>query len=207
MRDQSILSFLWLAVFSTIFAGVASGQGDQCFPANGIITFSTTVKVREEPDFLSELRGTLPANAAYRISDSLLTADGCWVEIGVEWVFAPDKYIKGIAAGPATGSSASDICFDSSAAYVTGRMNIREEATTRSNIIKQAEPRTVYRVRGSFQGDTWCWLELYGTRGWMAYTDYISEDISSVLPSIEIEGHTWLTSKLSQTPLCSAEYA
>ena len=196
MRDQSILLLILLGVCSTIFAGVAYGQGDQCPTANSIVTFSTSVKIRKEPDFSSQLQGSVPGNVAYKISDSLRKAEGCWVKIGVEWVYAPEKYIQEVVAGPATGNTASDNCFSGSEAYVTGKMNIREETTTRSKIIEQAESRTVYRVMGSYQGDTWCWLELYGGKGWMAYTDYVSEDISSVLPSIEIEGHTWLTSKI-----------
>lgn len=196
MRDQSILLLILLGVCSTIFAGEASGQGNQCPFAHSIVTFSTSVKIREEPDFTSELRGSLPGNVAYNISDSLRKAEGCWVRIGVEWVYTPEKYIQEVVEGPATGNISSDNCFNSSEAYITGKMNIREEATTRSKTIDQAEPRTLYRVSGSYQGDTWCWLELYGSKGWMAYTDCVSGDISSVLPSIEIEGHTWLTGKI-----------
>ena len=196
MRDQFLWSLLFLAVCSTTFAGLVGGQDDQCVPPNSVVTFSTSVKIRQNPDFRSELRGSLPGNVAYIVSESLQTAEGCWVEIGIEWVFAPDKYIQELIVRPTTSNTAYDNCFNGSATFITGKMNIREDATTSSNVIDQAQPRTVLRVRGSRQGDTWCWLKLYGSRGWIAVTEFVSEDISSVLPSIEIEGHMWLTSKI-----------
>lgn len=73
-------------------------------------------------------------------------------------------------------------CYQYNHVFVTGTMNIREDATTRSAIIDRASSGSDHAVLSSVQGHLYCWMELID--GWMAVTAYTVHEIPIVLPTI-----------------------
>ena len=73
-------------------------------------------------------------------------------------------------------------CYQHDHAYITGTMNVRENATTRSAIIVKVVRGSEFAVLGSEQGNTYCWIEL--DEGWMAVTAYVTDRFTAILPEI-----------------------
>ncbi len=202
IRKEIFIFLVLLVICGAIFAGITNAQTRENCPKTGdVITFTGNFNIRSNPGFSTDavsrsVVGETLAGHSYTVAE-VDPGRVCQIRVSQGWVSALSSawsYSVRLEGDTTTPLSIDDACYLSNVAYVTGKMNIREEATTKSKVINQTETRTAYHVRGSHQGDTWCWLKL--DRGWMADTDYVSKDISSVLPPIEIEGHTWLTSKI-----------
>lgn len=73
-------------------------------------------------------------------------------------------------------------------------MNIRERPTVNSNKAGTTEYGESYKVAGTHEGDTYCWLKI--SKGWIAHISFVSHDIAAILP--EIEGEDWFKSKVIQ---------
>ena len=87
-----------------------------------------------------------------------------------------------IYASPIFAQDTNESCFPYNTAYVTGKMNIREEATTNSPIVGTTNKGDTFDVSEARLGNTWCWLKV--EKGWMAYTRLVSHGISDILPSV-----------------------
>ena len=82
-------------------------------------------------------------------------------------------------------------CYPNDIAYVAGGLNVRERATTDSQVIATARSGDSFTVSLSQQGEQWCWLKI--SRGWIAKTSRVrSTAPSNTSPS---------QSKKSQQPV------
>lgn len=67
-----------------------------------------------------------------------------------------------------TVQAQTDRCYRYNTAYVTGKMNIRENPSVSAKKVGTAEAGESYEVSDSRQGQTYCWLKI--KEGWMAVT-------------------------------------
>lgn len=74
----------------------------------------------------------------------------------------------------------SNSCFPHGTAYITGQMNIREEATTSSSIVETVYSGS-FTVTGSEQASDYCWIRL--ENGWVADTIYVDGTAPNSAPA------------------------
>lgn len=63
-------------------------------------------------------------------------------------------------------------CFSHASAWVSGKMNIRQNPTTASRILGVTPPGESYRVIASRQGEVYCWIDI--DIGWIAVTGFVT---------------------------------
>lgn len=74
-------------------------------------------------------------------------------------------------AGAVQPSPVRAACYNADSASVSGTMNIRQQPTTLSSILRRAQAGDTVRVSGSQRGTVYCWLNLGD--GWMAKTSLV----------------------------------
>ena len=67
-------------------------------------------------------------------------------------------------------------CYQSGIVYLTGTMNIREQASTSSRVVRQSSPGESFDILSSQQGSTYCWLE--SEDGWIAETRLVQSSVA-----------------------------
>ena len=111
---------------------------------------------------------------SYSVLRSAQGGSYCWLHIGRGWI-AKTSLVS--ATEPVSNPPAQPVpqpaegCFPQKTAYVTGRTNVRAEASINGARIGLAQPGS-YSVSRSAQGGTYCWLHI--DRGWIAKTAAVS---------------------------------
>lgn len=111
---------------------------------------------------------TREANAASRILTRCQGSEGCQ---STDLAKTLNCYAGLSPSNNFERSSQDDGCFPYDTAYVTGRMNIRAEASLGGARVGLAQPGS-YAVLGSAQGETYCWVQI--SSGWIAKTRRVS---------------------------------
>ena len=111
---------------------------------------------------------------SYSVSGSMQGETYCWLDIGSGWI-AKTRLVRGTTSVSNPSSQPvqqpGDGCFFNEVAYVTGRTNIRAEASTTGEKTGLAQPGS-YSVSTSTQGETYCWLKI--GKGWIAKKSMVS---------------------------------
>ena len=151
---------------------------DNCYPYDdAIVTRDTTLRL--SPRVASPHDELATVGETFEVLGSNHYGFHCWVETITGWLIG--AYLRPSDLSTAADSPSS--CYEGHWTYVTGTMNIRESHTTASPVVGQAHAVESYKVTKSHQGETWCWLQI--SKGWMALTSYVSNDIIDVLPPIK----------------------
>ena len=161
------------------YAGIAPARAvteptsdEGCFAADAA-RLTGAMNIRSEASISGAKIGSARPGT-YTVSRSTPGERYCWLHIGSGWI-AKTSLVSAAASAsqpirqqPSAGAQA---CFSYDTAYVTGRMNIRAEASANSEKVGLAQPGT-YAVAGSAQGESYCWVNI--DRGWIAKTLRVS---------------------------------
>ena len=154
--------------------------------------------VHKQPSFRSQRVAYIGIGRRLDILESVKNSEGCWVRISNGWVWSQNALsvdlIEEVTVLQKSNLQLPSSCFPYRTAYITGRMNIREDSTTSSKIEYQTSAGESYPILETYAGDSYCWLKTY--KGWIALTNIVSNDISVILP--EIKGANWFVHKITR---------
>ena len=161
---------------------------ETCYPySDAIVTRDTTLR-RNSYTVASPHDERARVGNTFDVLGSKQFLSNCWVETTAGWLIA--TAIK--PSDPVLVADSPASCHQGRTAYLTGRMNIRRQATVASEKTGVAEAGQSFEVTEAHQGENWCWLKI--SKGWMADTKFVSYDIIDVLPPIS--GEDWFKDKI-----------
>ena len=157
----------------------SSTRVEKCYMSSKVYV-TGTMNIRSGPTVSNRKVGTAQAGQSFSVSRSQRSDDYCWLKISKGWIAKTARVrmtasamdtVSTSSTAPVTGASGGR-CYPSSTAYITGSVNVREQATANSKVVQSVRAGQALRVQSSAQGDTYCWVKTL--HGWIAKTGRVS---------------------------------
>lgn len=118
------------------------------------------------------------------IIGSKFSGPWCWLQVSDGWLIDSARALSSEPyASDMDQARYASRCYAGAKAYVSGEMNIRSGASTRSPVVAKARTGDVFAVSGSMAGTDWCWLKI--NLGWLANTARVRSTKMPIVGSSE----------------------
>ena len=171
------LALLFFLQWAMIAAPLAQDKEEACSSREAVYPIVKTA-ILDDPSIYGVRVRHATTWERLDIIGSKRSGPWCWLQVADGWLIDSARSLSSEPYASDLGQARyASRCYAGAKAYVSGVMNIRSGASTRSPVVAKARAGDAFVVLGSMAGTDWCWLKV--NRGWLANTARVS---STVLP-------------------------